>query len=114
MIDFVKDKVVEGPLVIRAAGRLDDDTTNYFFLCVKDEIAAGNKKIVLNLQDLGYISSAGLGALIRASTEASKTGGTIYLSNIESKLLDILRLVKFETLFNIYQSEQEAVLALST
>ena len=114
MIDFEKIKTKDGPLVIRAIGTLDDATNEYFFECVKDEVEAGNNKIALNFEGLGCISSVGLGALLRASVEASKGGGTIYLTNIESKILDILKLVRFEKLFNIYETENEAVTALSS
>ena len=114
MIDFEREKTESGPLVIRAAGKLDGDTYDYFFACVRDEIASGNKNIVLNFENLGYISSVGLGALVRASSEASKNGGTIYLSNIENKILDILQMVKFEKIFNIFRTEEEAVLAFDS
>ena len=114
MIDFEKVKTEDGPLVIRAMGILNDATTEYFFQCVKDEVEAGNNKIALNFEGLGHISSIGLGALLRASAEVSKSGGTIYLTNIENRILDILRLVKLEKLFNIYETENEAVLALSS
>ena len=114
MIDFERVKTDDGPLVIRATGTLDGTTNEYFFECVKDEVEAGNNKIALNFEGLGYISSVGLGALLRASAEAAKGGGEIYLSNIESNILDILKLVKFERLFNIYETEQEALLALSS
>ena len=114
MIDFVREQTESGPLVIRAAGKLDGDTYEYFFACVRDEIAAGNKNIVLNLEKLGYISSVGLSALVRASAEASKNGGTIYLANIENKILEILQMVKFEKIFNIFRSEEEAILAFDS
>ena len=114
MIDFVREQTESGPLVIRATGKLDGDTYEYFFACVRDEIASGNKKIVLNLENLGYISSVGLSALVRASAEASKNGGTIYLANIENKILEILQMVKFEKIFNIFRSEEEAILAFNS
>lgn len=65
MIDFKSRKTERGTLVIQPSGQLDHDTNQYFFECIKDEIEAGNLKIVINFEDLGYISSIGLGALVR-------------------------------------------------
>ena len=114
MIDFVKEKTENGTLVMRPSGRLDGATQEYFFECVKDEIEAGNKKIVLNFQGLGYISSVGLSTLVRASSAAAKEGGTIYLSSIENKVLDVLHMVKFDKIFNIYGTEEEALVAIGS
>ena len=114
MIDFKKEKTEDGTLVIRATGRLDSATQQYFFECVKDEIEAGNQKIVLNFEGVGYISSVGLSSLVRASAEAAKKGGTIYLSSIENRVLDVLHLVKFDKIFNIYGTEEEALVAIGS
>ena len=57
-------------------------------------------------------SSVVLGGLIRASSKAAKAGGTIYLARIENHLLDLFRLVKFDAIFNIYDTEQDAVAAI--
>ena len=54
MIDFESRKTENGTLVIQAIGRLDNDTNQYFFDCVKDEIESGNAKIVINLQAVSY------------------------------------------------------------
>ena len=114
MIDFVREKTDNGTLVMRASGRLDNDTQQYFFECVKDEIQSGNNKIVLNFEELGYISSVGLSTLVRASSEAAKDGGTIYLAKIENRILDVLNMVKFDKIFNIYGTEEEAVDAMDS
>ena len=114
MIDFVRETTENGTLVMRATGRLDGDTQKYFFDCVKDEIESGNKKIVLNFSGLGYISSVGLSTLVRASSVATKQGGTIYLAAIENKILDVLHMVKFDKIFNIYATEKEAIEAIES
>jgi len=109
MIDFNRRITENGTLVIQATGRLDGETNDYFFGCVKDEIEAGNKKIVINFDGLGHVSSVGLGSLVRASSRASKVGGTIYLACIENEVLEVLRIVRFDKLFNIYATEEEAI-----
>ena len=114
MIDFKTHKTEKGTLVIRATGQLDSDSNQYFFDCVKDEIEAGNNQIVINFDGLGYISSVGLGALVRASSRAAKAGGTIHLARIENQVLDVLRLVNFDKIFNIYATERDAVAAFES
>ena len=112
MIDFESRKTEQGTLIIEVAGKLDGETNQYFFDCVKNEIEEGNKKIVINFDGLGYISSVGLGALVRASSRAAKAGGKIYLANIENSVLDVLRLVSFDKIFGIYETEGEAIQAI--
>lgn len=114
MIDFKSHKTDGGTMVIRASGQLDSESNQYFFDCVKDEIEAGNNKIVINLDGLGYISSVGLGALVRASSRAAKAGGTIHLARIENQVLDVLRMVNFDKIFNIYATEREAIEAIES
>ena len=114
MIDFDSHTTEQGTVVIRASGRLDGETNQYFFDCVKDLIEAGNKNIVINFYGLGYISSVGLGSLVRARSRTAKAGGTIHLARIESQVLDILRMVHFEKIFNIYETEHEAIEAIES
>lgn len=112
MIDFKSRKTENGTLVIRATGQLDSESNQYFFDCVQDEIEAGASKIVINFDGLGYISSVGLGALVRASSRAAKAGGTIHLARIENQVLDVLRLVNFDKIFKIFPTEHEAIEAI--
>ena len=112
MIDFSSSESGD-TLVIRVGGQLDAESNEYFFRCVQDEIEKGHHQIVINCNDLGYVSSVGLGALVRARSRVAKAGGTIYLCRIESKVLDVFRLVGFDRLFNIYETEREALAAIS-
>ena len=115
MIDFSTHLADDNEtLIIRVGGHLDAESNEYFFQCVQDEIDKGHHKIVINCCDLGYVSSVGLGALVRARSRVAKAGGTIYLSRIESKVLDALRLVGFDRLFNIYETEHEALAAMAS
>lgn len=112
MIDFSSRKTDKGTLVIQASGKLDNDTNQYFFECVRDEIERGNKKIVINFDGLGYVSSLGLGSLVRESSRASKAGGTIHLAGIENHVLDILSMVNLDNAFHIFDTEEEAIWAI--
>ena len=112
MIDFNSYRTANGTLVFRISGQLEHQSSEYFFRCVADAIEDGNNRIVINFAEVGYVSSMGLGALIRARSKAGKAGCKIYLTKIENQLLDLFRLVKFDTIFNIYGTEQDAVAAI--
>jgi len=112
MLDFEKRTTDAGTLVIKVSGTLDQESNQYFFDCVKDEIENGNANIVINFGDLGYISSIGLGSLVRASSRAAKAGGTIYLARIENQVLEVFSIVRFERLFNIFETERAAIAAM--
>ena len=112
MIDFERHITDGGTLVLRVVGRLDEDSNKYFFTCVQDEIEDGHAKIVINLAGVGYISSVGLGALLRARSRVAKSGGTVFLTRIENQVLDAFRLVNFQSVFKIFPSEREATAAI--
>jgi anti-sigma B factor antagonist len=73
----------------------------------------GNKKIVLNLADVPYIDSAGLGEIVRTFTTVSRQGGSLKLLNLTKRITDLLSITKLLTVFETYDSEQEAVQSFS-
>ena len=111
MIDFNSHTTEGGTLVISLKGQLEQ-SNDYFFKCVLDEIEAGNTSIVINFAEMGYISSVGLGALVRVRSRIAAAGGTIFLARIENNVLDVFRLVRFDKVFNIYGTEAEAIAAI--
>lgn len=72
-------------------------------------IAAGAKKIVLNLGDVPYIDSAGLGEVVRTYTTVSRQGGTLKLLNLTKRIQDLLAITKLLTVFETFDTENEAV-----
>jgi len=73
----------------------------------------GRKKIVLNLADVPYIDSAGLGEVVRTFTTVSRQGGSLKLLNLTKRITDLLAITKLLTVFDTYDSEQEAVQSFS-
>ena len=69
----------------------------------------GKKSILLNLGQVTYVDSAGLGALVSAYTTVTREGGSLKLVNITKKLQDLLSITKLLTVFDTYDSEDEAV-----
>ncbi len=80
---------------------------------LKDKInsllAAGKKKLLLNLESVPYIDSAGLGEVVRTYTTVSRQGGSLKLLNLTKRIEDLLSITKLLTVFDTFDSEAEAV-----
>lgn len=69
----------------------------------------GKKKILLNLARVGYIDSSGIGELVSSYTAINKESGELKLLNLTQKLQDLLTITKLLTVFDVYESEKEAL-----
>lgn len=69
----------------------------------------GKKKILLNLAKVGYIDSSGIGELVSSYTAIGKEEGQLKLLNLTQKLQDLLTITKLLTVFDVYESEEEAL-----
>jgi anti-sigma B factor antagonist len=69
----------------------------------------GKKKILLNLGGVGYIDSSGIGELVSSYTAINKEGGQLKLLNLTQKLQDLLGITKLLTVFDVYDSESDAL-----
>src|SRR3989454_4973865 len=74
----------------------------------------GKKKIVLNLADVPYVDSAGLGEIVRTYTTVSRQGGSLKLLNLTKRISDLLSITKLLTVFETYDSEADAVRSFSS
>ena len=74
----------------------------------------GLKKIVLNLAEVPYIDSAGLGEIVRTYTTVSRQGGSLKLLSLTKRITDLLAITKLLTVFETYESENEAVQSFSS
>ena len=80
---------------------------------VNSLVNQGHKKIVLNLADVPYIDSAGLGEIVRTYTTVSRQGGSLKLLNLTKRITDLLAITKLLTVFETFDSENEAVKSFS-
>ena len=76
---------------------------------VCDLLNKGHKKILLNLGDVNYIDSSGLGSLVSAFTSVRKQEGELKLLNLTNKVQDVLQIAKLYTVFDIMDDEEAAV-----
>ena len=72
-------------------------------------VAAGTKSLVLNLKDVDYIDSTGLGAVVMCATTLRKSGGVVKLLNLTRRNIELLVMTKLATVFEIFTDEQDAV-----
>ena len=76
---------------------------------VRKLLAEGKKKIALNLAEVNYIDSSGLGELVSAYTAVKNAGGELKLLNLTSKVRDLLVITKLVTVFDVKDNEAAAV-----
>ncbi len=76
---------------------------------VKDLVAKGQKNILLNLGDVTYIDSSGIGELVSSFTSVSNQGGRLKLLNLQKKVHDLLQITKLYTVFEVHTDEAAAV-----
>ncbi len=80
---------------------------------VNSLVNQGHKKIILNLADVPYIDSAGLGEVVRTYTTVSRQGGSLKLLNLTKRITDLLSITKLLTVFETFDSESDAVRSFS-
>ena len=76
---------------------------------VRGVIAAGGRKLLLNLGEVPYVDSAGLGELVRCHTRMVQAGGSVKLLNLTARMQDLLQITKLVTVFETFESEDSAV-----
>ncbi len=76
---------------------------------VRDVVQAGGKKIILNLANVNYIYSSGVGELVTAFTTVTNAGGKLKLLNLTKKIRELLAITKLLTVFETFDNEKAAI-----
>ena len=106
----IKERVVEGVSVLDISGKIVlGEGDMQIKDRIKDLLADGQRTILLNLGDVSYIDSAGLGALISGYTTVKREGGQLKLVNLTKRIRDLLAITKLITVFDTYENENEAI-----
>ena len=106
----ITDREASGVTVVEIEGRIVlGEESNSFREHIKGLLAAGKKKIVLNLANVSYIDSAGLGSLVATFSSAKGQGATLKLANLGNKFKEVLQVTKLMTVFDVYDNEAAAV-----
>lgn len=96
--------------VIDAAGRITlGEGASTFRDTVKDMAAKGNQKLLLNLSEVNYIDSSGIGELVSGFTTVTNHGGQLKLLGLTKRVKDLLQITKLYTVFEVFDEEAAAV-----
>ncbi|MGI9070958.1 MAG: STAS domain-containing protein [Bryobacteraceae bacterium] len=100
--------------VIDAAGRITlGEGASAFRDMIRDLAAKGNKKILLNLSEVSYIDSSGIGEMVSGFTTVTNNGGQLKLIGLSKRVKDLLQITKLYTVFEAFDDEAEAVRSFS-
>lgn len=103
-----------GPVTVLAlSGKLTLDDAGQLKGKVTSLLADGKKKIVLNLGDVGYIDSSGLGELVSCHTTASRDNAAVKLANVGKKGIELLVITKLNMVFDVHDTESAAIASFS-
>ncbi|HJQ23518.1 MAG TPA: STAS domain-containing protein [Blastocatellia bacterium] len=106
----IKERVVDGVSVLDLSGKMVlGEGDMQIRDRIKDLLADGQRKILLNMGDVSYVDSAGLGALISSYTTTKREGGQLKLVHLTRRIQDLLAITKLITVFDTYDSETEAI-----
>src|SRR5437879_3228592 len=101
---------VEGVTVVDLSGRITLGEGSVVLRdTVRDLLAKGDKKILLNLGEVTYIDSSGIGELVSAFTTVRNQGGELKLLNLTKKVHDLLQITKLYTVFDVKDDEATAI-----
>ena len=101
---------VDGITIVDCSGRITLGEGSVVLRdAVKDLLSKGQKKILLNLGDVNYIDSSGIGELVSAYTTVKNQGGELKLLNLTKKVHDLLQITKLYTVFDVHEDEAAAI-----
>ncbi len=106
----VSTRLVDGIVILDLSGRITlGEGSVQLRDAIRDLVAQGQKNILLNLGDVNYIDSSGIGELVSAFTTVKNQGGQLKLLNLTKKVHDLLQITKLYTVFDIKDDEASAV-----
>ncbi len=76
---------------------------------IKQQIENGNKNLILNMKDVKYMDSSGIGELVSSFTTVKNAGGVLKLANLNSRVHDLLQLTALITVFEVFDSVEDAL-----
>ena len=104
------NRQVDGVTIVDCSGRITLGEGSVILRdSVRELLGKGNKKILLNLGDVNYIDSSGIGELVSAYTTVKNQGGELKLLNLTKKVHDLLQITKLYTVFDVKDDEASAI-----
>ena len=110
----VKTRSVDGVSILDLSGRVTLGEGSVVLRdAVKEALGKGDKRLLLNLGNVDYIDSSGIGELVSAYTSATNAGGEVKLLNLTKKVHDLLQITKLYTVFDVQDDEAAAISSFS-
>lgn len=96
--------------VIDAVGRITlGEGSSTFRDAIRNLVAGGQKNVLLNLSDVSYIDSSGIGELVSGFTTVTNQGGNLKLVGLTKRVQDLLQITKLYTVFEVFDDEAQAI-----
>lgn len=106
----IETRVVGDVTILDCSGKITlGEGTQAVRNAVRDLLKSGSKKIILNLGDVNYIDSSGIGELVSSFTTVTNQGGKLKLLNLTKKIQELLAITKLLTVFQVYDNEKAAL-----
>jgi anti-sigma B factor antagonist len=106
----IVEKEVNGVTVLELAGRVTlGEGSGLLRTKLKESLSQGKTRLVLDLAEVGYIDSAGLGTLVAGFTSAQNQGASLKLANLTKRFSETLHITKLVTVFDVYDTVEDAV-----
>jgi anti-sigma B factor antagonist len=106
----IEERALENVVVLDLKGKLTiGEGDKLLKETIQRLIDQGHNKLLLNLEEVPYVDSAGLGEIVRTYTTVSRQGGSLKLLNLTKRITDLLAITKLLTVFDTFESEAEAV-----
>lgn len=99
----------EGVAILDLDGRITVGEASNLREAVEAQKAAGNVRLILNLEKTTFIDSTGLGAMVICHTTITKAGGALKLLQLNKRNVELLVLTKLHTVFDVYSEERDAI-----
>jgi anti-sigma B factor antagonist len=109
----ISNRQIADVTILDVSGRVVAGESALLRDSVRGLIACGEKNIVLNLAEVPYIDSAGIGELVSALVAVRRESGRLALLNLTRRVRDVLQIVKLLTVFQVFDSEAEALSAFA-
>ncbi len=108
----LSNRTEQGVVIVDCAGRIVFGEESSYLRDTVKQILTESKRIIINLGEVTYIDSGGLGTLVALYTSAQKTGAAIRLTNLTKRVGDVLQVTKLLTVFDVYDNEKKALESL--
>ena len=110
---IVKTRRVDNIVILDLSGKLTiGEPVMQLRDALRAQVAGGDSKFIVNLGEVSYVDSSGLGELVSSYTTVRNKGGDVKLLKLTAKIKDLLQMTKLLTVFDVYDDEAKAVASL--